>query len=488
MKKTATAGTMALALTGLVALGFTGSSTVSHAGDEIYADFPITVKGYQGDAESSLSYRGQIARHVLHDTLEKLAALGNGSLNADLKAQMLAYYEGKDDGREIIAPATKGPFVIAQSGLDAISKGKNLAGKTFKGAVAGMPNNMTGPELVTFWIDKASAANKGFDAANGYDYPQLISKFIMGAVFYNQVVDTYLDENLEADKKPNDQPYKEGAAYTGKEHSWDEAFGYFGAPAHGLTLTPRAVYEIAKQGSVSETPEVALKYADYNKDGAVDLTTEMTFAPAYYAASFDVASAGTDNETNYMHAIAQAFLDGRRLLASANGAALSDAQRTTLKGHAAVIERNWEKVLAEASFKYAGSVYKDLTKLEAVLDSGGDPAKIFRTYVKHWGEMKGFTLALQSGRKNLGEISVKLNRLIGVGPVLLNASQVIDIDRSGNYLKDEAIPFGEYMLHMLKVQSLLADEFGIDARQNDMLADLKSLADKFGSGASAEND
>ena len=51
--------------------------------------------------------------------------------------------------------------------------------------------------------------------------PQLISKFIMGAVFYNQVVDNYLDEKLSADKKPNDKPYKKGAAYTGKEHSWD---------------------------------------------------------------------------------------------------------------------------------------------------------------------------------------------------------------------------------------------------------------------------
>ena len=86
---------------------------------------------------------------------------------------------------------------------------------------------MTGPELVEFWIDKASSANKGLDMANGYNYGQLISKFIMGAVSYNQAVDNYLDEKLGADKKPNDKPYKKGAPYTGKEHSWDEAFRLF---------------------------------------------------------------------------------------------------------------------------------------------------------------------------------------------------------------------------------------------------------------------
>ena len=56
------------------------------------------------------------------------------------------------------------------------------------------------------------------------NYQQLLSKFIMGAVFYSQAVDNYLDEN--GSRYPNDKPYKDGACYTGKEHSWDEAFGY----------------------------------------------------------------------------------------------------------------------------------------------------------------------------------------------------------------------------------------------------------------------
>jgi hypothetical protein len=242
---------ISVAVSALAVFYMTGTAL---SDDSVYLKFPITVKGWTGSETNSVSYTGQIARHTLHDSLKKLAGNGNGSPNPNLKANMMVYYEGKNKGRKIIAPKTKGLFIVEQTIVDQISSKKNLAGKTYKGVVNGMPNNMTGRELVTFWIDKASSAEKGVDLVNGYNYPQLISKFIMGAVFYNQVVDNYLDEKLSAEKKPNDKPYKKGARYTGKEHSWDEAFGYFGAPAHTLKLTPKQVYEIAKQGKKSKKP------------------------------------------------------------------------------------------------------------------------------------------------------------------------------------------------------------------------------------------
>lgn len=274
-------------------------SAPAHADEDVYAGFPVTLKGYSGTAKDSVSYKGQIARQVLHDSLKKLAGSGNGSADPALKAKMLAYFEGKEPGRAILAPVTKGPFVIEQSMVDDIGKGNELASKTYKGAIAGWPNNLTGPEVVSFWIDKAAAADKGFDMANGYSYAQLISKFIMGAAFYNQAVDNYLDENLSADKKPNDEPYSKGAAYTGKEHSWDEAFGYFGTPVHTLKLTADEIYDINKLGG--KNPEATLAKADYNKDGKVDLYQEMAFGPAYYAAGFDASVYDTGNSTTYLH-------------------------------------------------------------------------------------------------------------------------------------------------------------------------------------------
>ena len=320
---------------GAAALSLALVTSTAIGDDAVYGGFPVTVKNYSGNKTSSVSYTGQIARHTLHDSLKVLAGSGNGSPNPELKAKMMSYFAGKDAGRMIIAPKTKGPFMVSQSSVDAISKKKNLAGKSYKGTVSGMPNGMTGAELLAFWIDKASSANKGYDTANGYNYKQLISKFIMGAVFYNQVVDGYLDKALDPNKKPNNKAYKKGAAYTGKEHYWDEAFGYFGAPAHALKLTPKQVYEVAKQGTKSKKPEDALALADYNKDGAVDLKTEMTFAPAYYASSFDKSVAGKSNATDYVHTITRAFLDGRKLVASTNGEKLTDAQRAKLREYAA---------------------------------------------------------------------------------------------------------------------------------------------------------
>ena len=38
-----------------------------------YGPFPITLKGYSGDKTNSVSYSGQIARHVLHDSLKTLS-------------------------------------------------------------------------------------------------------------------------------------------------------------------------------------------------------------------------------------------------------------------------------------------------------------------------------------------------------------------------------------------------------------------------------
>jgi hypothetical protein len=441
-----------------------------------YGPFPVTVKGYEGSATNSVSYSGQIARHVLHDSLKKLASAGDGGSNAEAaEAEMMAYFAGSDKNKAIIAPASKDDYQMKQTLMNSLSKGKKLSNKSYKGVVNGWPGQMTGPEVLEFMIKKAAMTKGGFDPSTGYNYTQLISKFAMGAVFYNQAVDNYLDEKLAADNKPNNKPYKDGKHYTGKEHVWDEAFGYWGAAAHTLNLSAKESYEVAKKKNLAAS--------DANGDGVIDLKSEMTFAHAYYASSFDKGG-----KTNYLHTVTRAFLDGRKLITSANGEALTDSQRAQLRSYAEIIGENWERVIAESTFKYAGSVYKDITKMEEMMDAGEDVASTYAKYCKHWGELKGFSMALQTGKDNLGETAVKLNRLIGFGPVTLNASQVTGVDSSGEYLKDEASSWGEYKLHMLKLQKLLIDEFSVVARSKDQTANMEALADKLGDSDSAEND
>ena len=325
--------------------------------------------------------------------------------------------------------------------------------------------------MIDFWMNKAAANPK--DVSVGLNYQQLLSKFIMGAVFYNQAVDNYLDEKMRADTKPNDKPYKDGACYTGKEHSWDEAFGYWGAAAHSLLLSAEQNYNIAKKKD--------LVSADYDEDGVVDLKSEYVFAHAYYASSFDKGG-----KTSYMEDITRAFLDGRKLITSANGEKLTDAQRSELMGYVAIISENWQKVIAESVFKYAGSTYKSLVALEDV--NNDDLAKEFSKYMKYWGELKGFSMALQVGKDNIGESATKLNRMIGFGPMLMDETQIVGIDSKGNYVMDKIYSMNDAKLHMLKIQKLMIDEFGVEARSNDMLADMADLASKIGTSESAEND
>ncbi len=443
----------------------------------VYADFPVTVKEYQGDKKTSVSYSGQMARQVLHDSLKKLAGKGNGEANPELLAQMQGYFSGKEAGRAIISPVSKDGFPIAQTTIDEISKGKNLAGKAYKGIVNGWPGNMTAAEVLSFMVEKASSADAGYDLVNGMDYPQLISKFTMGAVFYNQAVDSYLDEKLAADVKPNDKAYKEGAAYTGKEHVWDEAFGYFGAPVNALNLDAKTNYAVAKG------KKEALAAGDFNKNGKIDLDTEMLYAHAYYAASSDKSG-----KSNYLHTITKAFIDGRTIISNAKGEKLSTEQRAELLKQVEIIKTNWELVIAEAAFKYAGYTYEYALKVQAAVDKNESVDKDYKSYIHIWSELKGFSMSLQTGGKDLGGLAVDINRLIGYSPVLLGNTQVTGLDDKGNFKQESSVSMAEYALQMLKVQKLLSDNYALQARKQDQLSKLAELSEKLGSGKNTEND
>ena len=443
----------------------------SAAGDT-YGPFPITLKGYEGEVTNSVSYGGQIARQTLEQSLKSLAGKGDGGANAaELEAQMLSYFTGPTAELPILAPAGKDGFPILQKMVGELSGSANLEGKFYNGLMPAWPGNMAGIDVARDLIARAAASNGGYDAENGYDYGQLISKFTMGAVQYSQAVDNYLDEKMTAEEKPNNLPYSDGAAYTGKEHSWDEAFGYFGAPAHAVSLAPATAYDVAKLAD--------FEAADANGDGVVDLKTEMVFGPAYYAAGAD-----TSGNTNYLPTIVNAYIDGRELITSAAGEALTAEQLGALKGYASTIEGAWGNVLAEATFKYAGSVYKDIATMAETAPEGD----AYRNYVKHWGELKGFAMAIQSGRKNLGATAVELNDLIGYGPVTADNSYVTGVDADGNFIRDRRMTWSDYQLNMLKVQKLLDEQFSIKARANDVLVDLEALSGAVDAASNAETD
>ena len=149
---------------GLAEFSYNGSlfstQTADEAANKVYGPFPVTVKGYTGSKTNSVAYTGQVARHVLHDSLKKLSSKGN-------MGDMMAYFQGSDTNLAIVAPASKEGFPIKQSSVNDISKGKNLSGKTYKGVINAWPGQMTGPEVLEFMIEKAATSSGGFDEATG---------------------------------------------------------------------------------------------------------------------------------------------------------------------------------------------------------------------------------------------------------------------------------------------------------------------------------
>jgi hypothetical protein len=127
-----------------------------------------------------------------------------------------------------------------------------------------------------------------------------------------------------------------------------------------------------------------------------------------------------------------------------------------------------------------------LKKAEEV--AGKDAAEAFRNYSKHWGEMKGFALALQMGGKDLGATAVQLNRLIGFSPVTFTGDQVTGVDAEGNYVVSSTTDMGGYMINMIKVQQLLKKEFGLKKLKNEITDDMSALSAKLEEKRSAEND
>ena len=122
------------------------------------------------------------------------------------------------------------------------------------------------------------------------------------------------------------------------------------------------------------------------------------------------------------------------------------------------------------------------------MESNGDASKAFAAYGKHWGELKGFLMALETSGRDLGEAGVRMNRLGGYGPVLLGGGQVTGIDSNGNLQTGGNRSMGEYQVHMIKLQKLLGDTFGLKARKNDVTANMAGLLETLGSSLAAEND
>ena len=120
---------------------------------DVYGPYPITLKGYDGEATNSVSYSGQVGRQLLHNSLKKAISSG---------AQMnvtTAFFNGSDSDLALLDPVFSADFKVDVTNINDVSK-TNLAGKAYKGTINGWPGVMTGKEVLESMIERAAQTEK----------------------------------------------------------------------------------------------------------------------------------------------------------------------------------------------------------------------------------------------------------------------------------------------------------------------------------------
>ncbi|MEO1269711.1 MAG: DUF4856 domain-containing protein, partial [Myxococcota bacterium] len=248
---------------------------------------------------------------------------------------------------------------------------------------------------------------------NGVDLNQMIQKFLTGAIAFHQGADDYLDSDTEGKGLLADTAVAEGQSYTGVEHAWDEAFGYFGASRDYFMYTDD---ELAGAGG---RPEYGSGYHDTDGDGQIDLLTEFNFGHAVNAAKRD---RGSNVPTDFTAEAYNAFFEGRAILAAANGEPLNPQflmRVETLRDRALLA---WEKAIASTVVHYINDTLQ-------VMNAFGTDDYDFLDHAKFWSEMKGFALVFQFNPFSpiTDDQFDDLHELMGDAPVLADAgSEAID--------------------------------------------------------------
>jgi len=190
-----------------------GNSTVSFNGQaqrlEMLSEMTALMKSTN---TSGTSIDGQALRDMYANngiTWIDGPALGMTGSSKQLKSKTAAAPSGIAD------PAIQAQFELLMDEMTALSATTQ----------SGSPNGGQGQGGVV--VSTTDPSKMYLQNENGMEYTQLIEKGLMGAVFYNQIVQNYLgNAELNVDNTTPVDPAG-GKYYTEMEHAWDEAYGYF---------------------------------------------------------------------------------------------------------------------------------------------------------------------------------------------------------------------------------------------------------------------
>lgn len=369
---------------------------------------------------SSVSYSGQVVRNMLVADIKSIIGNEADAATPDgVKTDVLALYN-YDDASAKTTLVTAGTFALVADGYSDISTGKNLSGKISTDLVANYGDgSMNAEALVTAWLDtidaRIAAGHTGADiyiTSDLVDLNQMINKLLLGSLTYHAGTNDYLTGLSDRD---NVDPKTDGAYYTDREHGFDEAFGYFGAARDYTSFTDDDL--ASKNGGTI--------YKDANGDGSIDLNSEYNFGFSTNAGKRDRVE--TTVAPDFTTDAFNAFLACRTAIANER----SD-EEVDLFAEAAA--QTWEKVIAATAVHYINDTKADLDAYD------GDPVATKEDLAKHFGEMKGFALALAYGSSDFQLISAAdladVNDLMGDAPDVDDITAYkADLDEAANILR-----------------------------------------------------
>ncbi len=461
-----------LLLLGAFGLLFAGcdddETTTAAPGEGVSEDALYAFQSRFDEGQSSVSYTGQIHRHLLigdlkHEIGALTAVIDDGTMvpaAGEVRDRLLFYFDfdGEVGGDLEHSVSTTPP--VHQATYGAVSS-KNLRGKLAGNDAVGQhitwnDGGLTGwsadhvvspTDLVLCWIDQldelaVARANgematdpsgapiaKVHVTAEGTDIQQLLQKFLLGAIAYSQAADDYLDDDTEDAGLLSDNVERDGdKPYTKLEHAWDEGFGYFGAARdYGHYTDDEIAGKDGRDGWSSG-------YHDSDGDAEIDLASEFNWGHSVNAAKRD---RGAVVATDYTGGAWNAFLRGRTIIAEAAGP-LDDDELTALRTARDDVLWNWERAIASTCVHYVNDVLQDM---------GASDDYDFYDHAKHWSELKGFALSLQFNRMSplSADDFATLHTLLGQAPALPGSDG-----------------FDAYAEALLTARTLLATAYGFD--------------------------
>ena len=194
----------------------------------IYYNIPSTYAFTDDAGNSTVDYSGQTDRlNHLREMMTYIETGLNNTLDAQLLRHMFANTNGNGNGafsftssRQLQNKCFALDTAMILSYFDEVA---TASGFNTQAAANGQAGTLI------------SGSSTYLFAANGFEYPELIEKAVMAAVFKYQALNVYLGStNMAAD---NTTPVA-GQYYTQLEHYWDEAFGYFGVSTDFPTTLP----------------------------------------------------------------------------------------------------------------------------------------------------------------------------------------------------------------------------------------------------------